>query len=101
MLYNITNEDCKNISTRDFMNFLEDKYYDNNNLSDIIYKGVTVQDSDGNYYSIVVLNNTENDYALIGSTRGIAFVVDAIYITSYKMLLDKLLEDGYRITYND
>lgn len=101
MLYNITNEDCNNISTRDFMKFLKDKYYNNNNFSDIIYKNVIVKDSANNYYRIVVLNKAENDYALIDTTRGIAFIVDCTYITSYKMLLDKLLEDGYKITYED
>ena len=100
MLYNITNKKCNNISTRDFIEFLRDKY-PNESFSDVFYKRVTVQDAADNCYSIIALTNTQNDYALIDTTRGIAFVIEDIYITSYKALLDKLLEDGYKITYND
>ena len=101
MLYNITNEESYNMTTVAFINSLKDKYHSNNDLGDIIYKRVRVQDCAGNCYKIVVLNNTENDYALVDTTRGIATIIDDIYILGYKGLLDKLLEDGYRITYND
>lgn len=100
MLYNITNGKCHNISTRDFINFLFSKY-PNDNLSDVIYERVTVRDCADNCYNIISLNNTENDYALIDTTRGIAIVINDIYIIDYKGLLDKLLEEGYIITYND
>ena len=100
MLYNITNKDCKIISTKDFIHFLFSKY-PNESFSDIIYERVTVKDSADNYYNIISINNKENNYALIDTIRGIVIVIDDAYVTGYKALLDKLLEDGYRITYND
>lgn len=98
MLYNITNGNCKNMSTGDFITFLTVEYPDKS-LSSLFYEELTVQDSANNCYSIVVLNNTENDYALIDTKKGIGIVIDDVYIPSYKALLDKLLEDGYKITY--
>ena len=100
MLYNVTNKKCNNISTGDFIEFLRDKY-PNESYSDVFYRRVIVQDCADNCYSIVALNNTENDYALVDAKRGLATIIDDIYIMGYKGLLDKLLEDGYKITYND
>lgn len=99
MKYNVTNSSAVNITVRDVINLLSERYTDKL-LSNNIYNNLTVQDAADNYYRIVSLINTENDFALFDSKRGIVVVLE-YYVSDYQSLLNLLLENGYRITYED